>query len=577
MNYVLLSLALILPMSAGSSATYVVAPDGTGDFPTIRTAINASSDGDSVALADGTFTGGGNYDLSFDGKAITVLSLSGQPEQCVIDCQGVGRGFIFDNEEGPTSILKGITIANGRNINGGGIYCHIGTSPMLTDCIITGGTSGGYGAGIACYDASPSILNCEISYNHNGTPTSSDEQGGGLHCRDASSPLVSNCIFRGNSTQGTGAGVYCDYDSAPTFTDCVFEFNSAVGDGGGLFAFGGSFVTLTRCSFSGNSAARGGAVAGDGPGDPDSLAISESLLLGNNALEAGGGLFLSGLKTVRIVATTIAGNLTYGFGGGIALNTCPLVEVAGCQVTGNFAYGPGGGIHALNYASIALDETTVASNASAQEGGALFLSDSNVEMARTIVWGNCEDHTEVFTFSSSSSVTVLCSAIDASGFSGLGQLDFAADNIPSDPLFCGPLDCASAPSSDGNFSLGADSPCLPQNNSCGQQIGALGEACGVVSAVSHPQQSLSRLRLVATPNPFTESTRLAYSQADESGRLEIFDIGGRAVLTRTVQRGERSLIWSAVDEDRRTLPAGVYFARLEIGKEKATRRLVLAR
>jgi hypothetical protein len=40
-----------------------VAPDGSGDAPTIQAAIDSSAPQDVVELADGTFIGPGNRDL----------------------------------------------------------------------------------------------------------------------------------------------------------------------------------------------------------------------------------------------------------------------------------------------------------------------------------------------------------------------------------------------------------------------------------------------------------------------------------------------------------------------------------
>ena len=44
------------------------------DYPTIQSAINAASNGDTVLVHTGTYTGIGNRDLDFHGKAITVRS-----------------------------------------------------------------------------------------------------------------------------------------------------------------------------------------------------------------------------------------------------------------------------------------------------------------------------------------------------------------------------------------------------------------------------------------------------------------------------------------------------------------------
>ena len=85
-------------------------------FANIQATIDAANPGDVVMVADGVYTGAGNRDLSFHGKAITVRSANG-PDACTIDCQGTPevpyRGFCFSSGEGPDSILMGFTITNG--------------------------------------------------------------------------------------------------------------------------------------------------------------------------------------------------------------------------------------------------------------------------------------------------------------------------------------------------------------------------------------------------------------------------------------------------------------------------------
>ncbi len=48
---------------------------------------------------------------------MTVRSQRGDPETCVIDCEGnegdPHRGFVFRSDEGPGSAMEGITITRG--------------------------------------------------------------------------------------------------------------------------------------------------------------------------------------------------------------------------------------------------------------------------------------------------------------------------------------------------------------------------------------------------------------------------------------------------------------------------------
>ncbi len=97
------------------------------DYPNIQDAINACQDFDTVVIAHGRYTGPGNRNINFRGKAITVRSTDPNNSQIisetVIDCEGQGRGFTFYMGENADSTLSGLTITNGYNLLGGAIYC----------------------------------------------------------------------------------------------------------------------------------------------------------------------------------------------------------------------------------------------------------------------------------------------------------------------------------------------------------------------------------------------------------------------------------------------------------------------
>src|SRR5262245_56975854 len=96
----------------------------------IADAIAAAKTGDTVLIADGTYK---EHDLNFGGKKITVRSASDDPAKCILDCQQLGRGFFFHHGETDASVLRGITIKNGKADQGGGIV-NYRSSPTITNC-----------------------------------------------------------------------------------------------------------------------------------------------------------------------------------------------------------------------------------------------------------------------------------------------------------------------------------------------------------------------------------------------------------------------------------------------------------
>jgi parallel beta-helix repeat protein len=238
---------LVVSVSVLQATTIHVPADST----TIQAGINGAVDGDTVLVADGTYTGDGNRGIDFMGKAIVVMSENGA-ESCVIDCEGEGRGFSFYNEEDSGSILQGFTITQGWGGQmGGGIFCS-GSSPTISDNTITNNGATLMGAGIYCIASSPTITGNTISGN-----TSSEGHGGGIFCEYDCYPTITGNTITGNTAVWVGGG-FCCFSSSPTITGNTFSGNTAGDAGGGIFFRYYSTPTITGNTFTGNTAGNAG-------------------------------------------------------------------------------------------------------------------------------------------------------------------------------------------------------------------------------------------------------------------------------------------------------------------------------
>jgi hypothetical protein len=243
---VLMSIFLLgMACTAALGRTIYVDYNGSADFSNIQAAIDDSNNGDTIIVADGIYTGEGNRDIEFSHglpegqtRAITVRSANG-PGNCIIDCNGTEsephRGFYFHSGEDHNSVVCGFTITNGYAEYGGGIYCR-DSSPMLTNCTFRG-------------NSTPTI---DIT-----APEDLEACGGAMCNYENSSPILNNCTFRNNLAEG-GGGIVNYLGCNPMLTNCIFYDNLA-DFGGGILNYLSS-PTLTNCTFSNNDAIWGSGI-----------------------------------------------------------------------------------------------------------------------------------------------------------------------------------------------------------------------------------------------------------------------------------------------------------------------------
>jgi hypothetical protein len=220
------------------------------NYANIQLAINNASDGDTIIIADGIYSGDGNYNISWDAtvKHLVIKSLNG-PNDCIIDCNFLGRGFILNSGQNELDILDGITIRNGfaEQIGGGAILCDA-TSPQIINCILINNVAGGDsirssgyfadGGAIDCVSSSPIIKNNIIMNN------CANHTGGGIHFLNKSSGIVENNIIKNNLNLGCygGGGIALFLESYPLIINNLISNNNARYYG--LGGYGGGIICM---------------------------------------------------------------------------------------------------------------------------------------------------------------------------------------------------------------------------------------------------------------------------------------------------------------------------------------------
>lgn len=231
-------LAIFLALSLASpaiAAIVIVKADGTGAAATIQAGIDAASNGDTILLEPGTYTGVGNRDVDFNGKAVIVTSVSGAA-LTVIDCQGLGRGFTLTSGENENSVISGVTIMNGTADYGGGIYI-AGWGAEVNDNLFADNDAGSWGGGLYALGTTATVSNSVIADNSAGF------FGGGAYFRDGS-PTMRNVTVVGN----TGSGAVVTYTSSLAVEKSIIAFHTT----SAMQCFAGGAATVSCSDLFGN-------------------------------------------------------------------------------------------------------------------------------------------------------------------------------------------------------------------------------------------------------------------------------------------------------------------------------------
>lgn len=504
------ALVLLLALAAPAATIYVDdnAPDdpGPGDpgvsdpledgsaahpFDAIQEGINAASPDSEVVVATGTYTGPGNRDLDYAGKAITVRGSDPDDRDVVaatiIDCQGTHalprRGFNFHSDEGPDSVVAGLTIINGH-INswdgGGAISCYEGEDPTIRKCRLINNHCDSWGGAICCgYMCTPSITDCLITGN------SADRGGGGISASTPDGMEIGNCIISNN----IGAGIDVTQGSM-TITGCEIGGNSD----SGLYSLS-CILTVTDCDISNNQAYGGAGVYFGAIGISVTSTMTNCRIYDNVAENFGGGMNVEGL--LELTNCRLSGNEA-SYGGAIYCLDEGL-KLYNCLITGNRAltgYGAGGAIDCDWYqygGSPTLINCSVTGN-SANHGGAINANSfrSSPTLINSILWGNSAPSGPEINMIGGATLTLRYSTLEggvaAAHLEDGSTIDWGTGCSEQDPVFYDPAGSDNDPLTwqDNNYRLAQNSPCIDAGDNDAVPIDITTDLDGIARFLDEP-------------------------------------------------------------------------------------------
>jgi hypothetical protein len=329
--------------------------------------------------------------------------------------------------------LNGGLFSNNRALgdNGGGV--NVNNSISITGTQFISNTSNNNGGALLQWNAGYTVTVINARFERN----TAKSQGGGASVAGAlivgNATFVSNTVDSGAASDTFGGGLYAGGDSqisGSTFAGnsafCIYEGSCSNADGGGLYS-SSSHSTLTSVAFSGNRAGR----MGGGIGSTSSnLTMADVTFTGNQA-GWGGGMYHR-LGNLVLTNTLFSGNLA-GWGGGM-LDESDSVTLTHVTFSGNWASNIGGAMD--NYVS-------------------------NPTLVNCILWGNAAPTGPQIANEYGSTPDITYSDIQGTSvYTGVG-------NINADPRFIAPITTTAAPTTTGNYHLGADSPVINVGTNAG--------------------------------------------------------------------------------------------------------------
>ena len=287
----------------------------------IKDAVNQASNGSTIYLNEGTYSGEDNRNISLN-KSVTIIGKS--KEKTIIDCESFGRLFTMDSNSKLT--LIDLTLINGNSTGNGGLIYNEGGQITIKNCIL--GNSQGYDNGGAIYN-NFGTLNIENSCFINNSAV---QYGGAIYTIGQTNIKHSN-FTQNFLTAIKGVGGCIASNGKINLEGCIFSKNFVVYSAAALLNLGNA--TINNCRFeylTTNYTA--GAISNH------NYAIINNSYFGYNTVKYYAGAILappSGQHVITKVYNTIFEQNQAGYHGAVSNNFKDTeLFMENCAIVGNY-------------------------------------------------------------------------------------------------------------------------------------------------------------------------------------------------------------------------------------------------
>lgn len=398
----------------------------------LSTALSQATDGDTIYVAGGTYTGAGAAVITitrsitlyggWDGASSGPVVRDPALYPTTLDGEGERRGVYVS---GPLTVtLEGFTVTNGVALDkGAGLYAEdtnltLRAMTFYSNVVDSGSTTYTFGGGAYVHGGSLAVISSTFRANDAWCNGCGQTGGGGLCIYGTLSATIENSLFEANDAwKGSGLMFDGGWGTPILIRHTTFQDNGwGLSPGSGLGSYGG----------------------GASLGQAEAV-VEDSTFLHNKAFQSSGALHFEG-RVLSFNRNLVADNVAY-WTAGIEIWNADFSLINNLVVDNQPRSGASAAIRILSPSSGTLLHNTIARNSGPSGGyGILMQSMHPVTLTNTIL----VSHTLGINVSAGSTATLEATLwgsgawANGSDWGGDGTVITGTVNIWSDPAFVDP-------------------------------------------------------------------------------------------------------------------------------------------